>query len=315
MASSTRARDDRLPAFQPVPADAGARRPQFRRRRERARLQYSRVPIRRLRSLQAPITITTGGTYSGAWRSASNGTPVIRVHTTQPVIIQNSVLQGRGDLIVSDFDHTDITVLNMRGYALNPNVAGKSAGRFFDSTVFNRAILENNYMQGTSGIVVNDFEGTKTDTNTIKILNNVAMNIDGRKSDGAGGYLNYNTRTSKTTGQTQDGYDDVQFFQMGNCTSLANVQVAWNQVFNEPGNSRVEDNISVYKSNGTSASPIRIHDNYVQGAYTINPRRRTPPTPATPTTGATREAGSCLAMATGPRWRPPAGMCRRITTR
>jgi hypothetical protein len=224
-------------------------------------------------SFAAPITITTGGTYTGAWQSTTTA-PVIRVHTTDPVIIENSTVQGRGELIVSDFDHTDITVRNTRGYALNPNVAGQIPGRFFDSTVFNHVVLENNYLQGTSGIVMEDFEGNKSAASTIRVVGNVALNIDGRKSDGAGGYLNYNLRTSKSDGHTEQGYDDVQFFQMGACTSVANVEIAWNQVINEPGNSRVEDNISIYKSSGTASSPIRIHDNYIQGAYTIKPAQK-----------------------------------------
>src|SRR6185436_7803111 len=70
------------------------------------------------------------------------------------------------------------------------------------------------------------------------------------------------------------GFDRVQFFQMGVCSGISSVEIAWNQVINEPGNSRVEDTISVYKSSGTSASPIQIHDNYLQGAYTIKPAQK-----------------------------------------
>jgi parallel beta-helix repeat protein len=42
-------------------------------------------------------------------------------------------------------------------------------------------------------------------------------------------------------------------------------------VVNQPGQSRVEDNISIFDSSGTSGSPILIHDNYINGAYTVNP--------------------------------------------
>jgi hypothetical protein len=42
-------------------------------------------------------------------------------------------------------------------------------------------------------------------------------------------------------------------------------------VINEPGKSRVEENINIYHSSGTAASPMKIHDNYIQGAYTVNP--------------------------------------------
>ena len=47
--------------------------------------------------------------------------------------------------------------------------------------------------------------------------------------------------------------------------------MAWNQVINQPGNNRVEDNISIFDSSGTPSSPILINNNYIQGAYTIDP--------------------------------------------
>ena len=53
--------------------------------------------------------------------------------------------------------------------------------------------------------------------------------------------------------------------------NVPGIEIAWNQVINEPGKSRVEDNINIYLSRGTAASPILIHDNYIQGAYTIKP--------------------------------------------
>ena len=39
----------------------------------------------------------------------------------------------------------------------------------------------------------------------------------------------------------------------------------------EPFQSSVDDVINVYQSSGTAASPIRIHDNYIQGAFPNNP--------------------------------------------
>src|SRR5262249_8199285 len=38
-----------------------------------------------------------------------------------------------------------------------------------------------------------------------------------------------------------------------------------------PGNSAVEDNINIHLSGGTAASPLSIHDNYIQGGYTVQP--------------------------------------------
>ena len=59
--------------------------------------------------------------------------------------------------------------------------------------------------------------------------------------------------------------------QISNCYGLIGATIAWNQIINQPGNSRVEDNIDIYETSGTSSSPILIHDNYVDGAYNIDP--------------------------------------------
>jgi hypothetical protein len=45
-------------------------------------------------------------------------------------------------------------------------------------------------------------------------------------------------------------------------------------VINDPADSRVEDVINIYLSSGTKQSPIRIHDNFIRGAYPADPRAR-----------------------------------------
>lgn len=83
------------------------------------------------------------------------------------------------------------------------------------------------------------------------------QNIDGRISDGQGGYL------------AQDYF--AQFVQLNNVKACPDVEIAWNEIINEPGNSRVADNINIYLSSGTPNRPILIHDNFVRGAYPMDP--------------------------------------------
>ena len=218
-----------------------------------------------------PIVITSGGTYSGHWQSNNPNVAAVTIRTTAPVIINHSNIQSKGDLIDTGVSGVNLTVENTSGYGLNPGVAGDSPGRFLDAESFNNIVVENNYLQSTAGIYLLSYQGNDTASNTVKILNNQVLNIDGRKSDGAGGWLNYNERTPISGGPTQDGYNDAQFVQLGNLYSVPGIEIAWNQVINQPGNSRVEDNINIYDSSGTSSSPILIHDNYIQGAYTIKP--------------------------------------------
>ncbi len=218
-----------------------------------------------------PLVITHGGTYTGSYTSTDPNTPVISIRTTEPVIIDGATLTGRGDLIQTAVSGTDITVRNTSGYGTNPNVAGLTKGRFLDADQFVNADIENNYLEGTAGISLLDYAGNGSANQTIRVIGNRARNIDGRLSNGNGGYLDFNVRKSIADGHTEKGYTEVQFVQLNQDVNVPNVEIAWNEVINEPGNSRVEDNISIYKSSGTSASPILIHDNYIQGAYTIEP--------------------------------------------
>ncbi len=229
------------------------------------------VPVTGDVAYSAPITINAGGTYTGNWESDNNNQPAVIINTTQPVTIVNSSIRSRGTLIATYVDHANVTIENTNGYALNPDVAGKTPGRFLDAENYDSVTVQNCYMEGTSGIELDTYAGDHSAHDTVKILHNSAMNIDGRYSDGHEGFLNYNLRTNLSTGLTEQGYDDTQFVQVAKAYGLAGVEIAWNEVINQPGNSRVEDNISIYRTNGTAASPILIHDNYIQGAYNVAP--------------------------------------------
>jgi len=207
-----------------------------------------------------PLVITKGGTYTGNWQSTKAGTPAVSIETSQPVTIINANIQSRGVLIDSEVDHANLTIKNTHGWALNPNVSGVSPGRFLYAVKFDNLDVENNTMVGTSGIEMGYYEGNGTTSNTVKVLKNNALNIDGRWSDGNGGFQ---------TGP--DANDYVQFAQFNQSFNMVGAEIAWNQVVNQPGQSRPEDTISVFESSGTSSSPILIHDNYIQGAYAAAP--------------------------------------------
>lgn len=215
-----------------------------------------------------PIVITQGGTYSGNWESLDPTVPAVKIKTADPVTIVNSNIRGRSDLIATANSHTNLTILNTRGYGLNPNVLGKTAGFFLDADGFDNIDVENNYMEGTNGILLH---AGNLGNGTIKIIANSALNIDGRKSDGMGGYLDYADRTNIATGVKEQGYFDAHWLIIGKTRGMAGIEIAWNQVINIPGQSVVEDVINIFNSSGTPDSPIRIHDNYIQGAYNLKP--------------------------------------------
>jgi hypothetical protein len=215
------------------------------------------VALRASRAGAAVLVIDRGGTYSGTWESDDPDVTCVRVATAEPVIIENSTVRGRGDLIVSREHQAKITIRNTRGFGLNPNVVGRCAGRFVDIERFANVTIQNCSLESTAGIYLLDYEGDRTDKQTVRIIRNTARNIDGRHSDGKGGYT--------------DGVSLVQFAQLDKVRHLAGGEIAWNQVINEPDKSRVEDNISVYMSSGTAKSPLRIHDNFIRGGYATHP--------------------------------------------
>ena len=200
-----------------------------------------------------PIIIKKGGTYSGNWESNSN-VPAVYIQTTEPVTIENANIRGRGNLIAGFGGR--LTIRNVHGYNLNPNRAGKAAGRAINMEEFYKVIVTDSYFEGGNGIYLRKYVGEANQQETIKILRNQFKNIDGRLSDGNNGYT--------------DKYDLVHAILLNGVQRVPNVEIAWNEIINEPGKSLTEENINLFVSSGTPQSPIRIHNNYIQGAYPVN---------------------------------------------
>jgi len=170
------------------------------------------------------------------------------------VVISDSIVRAPGKKIATAVGGADVTVRDSKGYGVNPDIAGASTGYFLYAYAPRNIRIMNNYLQGTPGIWVGSYSGNHTPEQTIKVLRNRTLNVDGRRSDGAGGY--------------QDAYQRLrQFFQIDHVQNVPYVEVGWNEIINEPGKSGVEDNINIYMSSGTPSSPINIHDNYIDGAY------------------------------------------------
>ena len=208
-----------------------------------------------------PLTITQGGTYSGNWKSADPHTPAVTVATTAPVLIQNSYLTGPSDLIAAPYYGNNITVKNVIGIGLNPNVLGQANGLFVNVISPSLLDVENCYFESVLfGVYVRGYGGNRDGTQTITILNNRGRNILGLESNGNNGYL---------TGETN--WQWAHAIQLSEINSVPGVTIAWNEIINYPNQSLVNENINMYDSGGTSSSPAEFHDNYIQGAYAYNP--------------------------------------------
>jgi len=205
----------------------------------------------------APIVITKGGTYRGNWQSLDPRKPAVTIATSQPVVIEHSNIQSRGPLIYTFGAGARVTIRHTRGVALNPGRPLKEyryPGRFLHAEDFRSIRVENNEMIGTSGMYFRHWVGSARNGETIKILRNRARNIDGRYSVGQ-------NRFSTTQHRL------VQFVQFNDVKHISGAEIAWNEVINEPGKSRPEENINMFLSSGVPSSRIKIHNNYIQGAY------------------------------------------------
>ena len=209
-------------------------------------------------SYSGPIVITKGGTYSGNWESRDSNVSAVEVATSEPVIIENSNIRGAGRMIRSaGHGAANITIRNTNAYGLTPTPWHdyKRTRYFVAIDEFTNIVVENCYIEGAAGINIGGrYLGNGTPSQTIRIRYNKVKNIDGRIYGGVAG---------------------VCFVGLNFRNPVRNAEIAWNQIINEPGNSIVEDNINLSNSRGTSDSPIRIHNNYIQGAYPLNPKSGT----------------------------------------
>ncbi|WP_233636145.1 right-handed parallel beta-helix repeat-containing protein, partial [Hymenobacter setariae] len=197
-------------------------------------------------SYAAPIVITKGGTYTGNYQSLSSGTPCVRIATSEPVILEGCTFSGAGNLIEAG-EGADLTVRNCIGQGLTPTVNDQAPGRFLDTYRAKQLTIEHNAFTQTSGIVVNRWSGSGQPGQTLTVRYNRVRNIDGRWRNGG------STRSS--------------FLILNTVTHIPGVDISYNEVINTANESLVEDNINLYNSSGTSQSAIRIHDNFVRGAY------------------------------------------------
>lgn len=197
----------------------------------------------------ASLTITRGGTYSGGTYER------VIIDTAEPVILENAMLRGGGDLVTSHYKHANVTIRNVRGEGVRAEAAGAGVGRFASISGFDHVVIENCQLDRTAGIYLLDYAGDRSPRQTVRIRFNRARNIDGRRSDGKGGFLADAAL--------------VQFVQFDKVRGVSGAAIAWNEVINEPDSSRVEDVISTYLSSGTQESPLRIHDNFIRGAYPV----------------------------------------------
>jgi hypothetical protein len=177
--------------------------------------------------------------------------PAITISTNEPVVIQNSTISSKGDLISVTAAGTgaNVTVQNVTGTGLDPGIAGKQRGKFLYAYQAQSITVTHCTMTGVSfGVYIEDSALTG-----LSIRNNVANEMEDRASDANGGL---------TTEEPSLGH----FVIVAKSVAVNGGDISWNQVIDTPGKSSVTDVIDIFLSHGISNSDsIRIHDNYLQG--------------------------------------------------
>ncbi len=210
------------------------------------------------------LVITTGGNHTVNARYTTGGqqTGAVVVNTTDPVTLTGRLASASHG--IHGFGR-NVTVRNLRAWAIHPGAAGNIPGKLVNAEDAIHLDVQNCFSHGFLTTEFKNYQGNHTAANTFIFKYNKTRNVRGMKSDGAGGWQ---AGTDPTT-------DDGSFYRgqtalFNGATGMVGVDIGWNWTHNEPGQSRVEDNINTFKSSGTAGSPILIHDNYINGAFPYN---------------------------------------------
>ena len=120
----------------------------------------------------SPITISSGGTYSGCYVSTDPDVAAVDITTSSPVVISSAGIRSQGTLIEAlPGVFPNLTIVDTIGVALNPGTAGRPPGRFLDCNE-GTVRVQYNKLVGTGGMYMLGC------TSTV-VTNNDAVNIDG----------------------------------------------------------------------------------------------------------------------------------------
>jgi hypothetical protein len=200
-----------------------------------------------------PLVITRGGTYSGNWTSNDPKVAAVTIRTSDPVVVDNATVSGRGNLILVGAG-ANVTIRNVVGTALDPGVAGASRGAFVLATGFHALTVDHCTITGATFAI----KAVGAQPATLTITNNKAINLEDRASDGHGGLTNQRPRLG-------------HFVILDHVVAAQGAEIAWNQDVQVIGATSTEDAINIYESSGSAARPIHVHDNYLEGESTAVP--------------------------------------------
>ena len=207
-----------------------------------------------------PITITTGGTYTGCYRSTNPAVPAVTINTTAPVIFDHARVEHAGFGIYAYWDfQADLNIHDTVFKQLNPGAGHGSARAVYAYNTL-KLVFEYNELVDGAGV---RWAGPDIDATLGRIRYNRAYNI-GRYSP------------------PEEGL--VQFFQATEIDFPNGLEVAWNEIRNTPSLTHVEDVMNFSVTNGAVGNLVDVHHNLFDGSY------------RPPTTGPYQHTGSGLIL-------------------
>jgi hypothetical protein len=198
-----------------------------------------------------------GNTITGNFQGTQTAPAILVSNATGPIYIVNSNVQGPGDLI--KVVNSDVHVMNTTGVGTYPTQTGIAKGTFVTATNPVNLVVSDCHVSDVSfGVYVTGYGGNNSINNAISILRNHFSNIDGRPTDGKGGYV--------TSGDFK-----AHAVQINNVLNVPGIEIAWNEIINTPHISASGQLIEIIDGSGIPSNHMLIHDNYIQGAYPANP--------------------------------------------
>lgn len=211
------------------------------------------------------IIINRGGTYTGSWDNSIGGSrdpnkSAVLITTSEPVILEKCTIRGNSKALLIAFSsdpniRPNLTIRKCYIYGEAYLETGKDPAYpvIVSVTKAEKLIIENNYMENTSGIRVignpfgiSNFNGAADDVNnaspTVSIQKNISKNI----------WASF-----------------IQIMHVNDLKGLK-VEIAWNEIINEPRKSDTGDVMMMHTAHASAINPILIRNNFIQGVFPVD---------------------------------------------
>lgn len=192
------------------------------------------------RRVIAPMTISSGGTYTGGVESTAVGTPAITISTTAAVTLDRMLIRHKGfGVFVQATANTNVTITNCVFQQTDPGSPTETRAVYLLQPA-SFTCDHNRFIDG-HGVLI---DGNNANTTTLRVRWNDFVDLGRFNSDTFIGAVHFN-----------------------HVEAPNGAEVSWNRITNHKGRSVAEDVIGMTDTNGASGNPIDIHHNLINGVY------------------------------------------------